>query len=781
MPANLKWRDSVARVASMPWDEIRVRGKQEAFKRWDLALSKIAAPQTGLKRHIAVTDCGRFFFQAANIPEIIECVRRRLPSCAAKIVQSADAILRHRFDLLGYEGLEYGPEIDWHYDAVNGKSAPKLPWYRVPYLAFDEVGDHKVTWELNRHQHLVTLAKAYRLTHNSDYANELIAQWYHWQDRNPYPIGINWASSLEIAFRTLSWLWVWHLLEGSSAMSAKFRLDLMRGLMRNGRHIERYLSTYFAPNTHLLGEAVALFSLGTLAPRTRAVQRWQKLGWKIVLQQAKRQVLPDGMHFEQSTYYHVYAIDFFLHVRILADINGIAIPESFDRTIEKMLDALYVLSRSGAPPQFGDDDGGRVFDPRRNRRQEMLDPLATGAVLFRRPDWKAAVQSPTEEMIWLLGGKAISLFDALSNIEPAGASTALAESGIYILSDGSGQQQLVVDSGPQGMGWAGHGHADALSVQLSIGGMPVLIDPGTFTYVTSATEREHFRGTRAHTTVEVDGESQAVSAGPFKWRNPAHAKAERWINGASFDLFAGSHNGYGRLNTPVIHRRTVFWLKQHFWLVRDVVEGVGTHQINISWSFAPGSLTVISSVAFFRGSSGAALTAAIPSGDNLKYESASAWYSPRYGEKQCAPQLHASAELQLPAECATVLLPGIRANVRFERTQACSGASNAVRGYRLAMGNRVHEMFFSESRDLWAAASVTTDARVLYCSRTSDDLCDRLVACDATHLAVGDRGILSSGLPVEKTEWTAPSSVAADELHHVLAADLHSAAVEEHV
>jgi hypothetical protein len=478
MFANANWRHRVARVASMPWDEIRVRTTQEAYKRWDLALSKVAACHIGTKHDVTFATFGRFFFQSSDIPEILECVRRSLPTVVSEIVEAADEILNHRFDLLGYEGVDYGRKIDWHLDAVNGKTAPKVPWYHVPYLAFEQVGDHKITWELNRHQHLVTLAKAYRLTQNKDYANELISQWYHWQEQNPYPIGINWTSSLEVAFRSLSWLWIWHLLEGSSAMSPGFRSDLIGGLTRNARHVERYLSTYFAPNTHLLGEAVALFFIGTLVPKNRAVQRWQDVGWRIVLREATRQVLSDGMHFEQSTYYHVYALDFLLHARILADVNGIVVPAEFDQTIERMLDALHLLGRAGAPPQFGDDDGGRVFDPRRNHRQNVLDPLAMGTVLFRRPEWKAAVQLPTEEMIWLLGSKAVPAFDALSSAKSANESAALSASGIYVMAAGSAvQQQLVIDAGPQGTGWAGHGHADALSVQLATDGRPILTAP----------------------------------------------------------------------------------------------------------------------------------------------------------------------------------------------------------------------------------------------------------------------------------------------------------------
>ena len=141
----------------------------------------------------------------------------------------------------------------------------------------------------------------------------------------------------------------------------EFHDDLLRALHLHGWYIERYLSTYYSPNTHLLGEGVALFAIGLLCPQIRESRRWQDRGWKIVLRQAETQVRPDGFHFEQSVYYHVYALDFFQFTRALAARNDIHIPEQFDRTIEKMNEALAALSQAGRAPNFGDDDGGRVL------------------------------------------------------------------------------------------------------------------------------------------------------------------------------------------------------------------------------------------------------------------------------------------------------------------------------------------------------------------------------------------------------------------------------------
>src|SRR5207249_2629286 len=90
----------------------------------------------------------RFFFEAAAVPQLIETLRERLPEQARDIVQAAERIVAHRFDLLGFEAVDYGREVDWQLDAVHRRRAPLRPWYKIRFLDFREVGDHKITWEL---------------------------------------------------------------------------------------------------------------------------------------------------------------------------------------------------------------------------------------------------------------------------------------------------------------------------------------------------------------------------------------------------------------------------------------------------------------------------------------------------------------------------------------------------------------------------------------------------------------------------------------------------------
>jgi hypothetical protein len=229
----------VKRLRPISWDELRVRGRQELGKRWDLLryrLNFTSGPSSN--SFPAGSDpSARFFFSSAELVPLIGELARRFPSEAAMTIRSAEQICRHEFDLMGFERVSYGSTIDWHLDAVHGKTAPRKPWFRVRYLNFNEVGDSKVTWELNRHQHLVTLAKAYRLTGKEEFAKELFDQWFGWQHQNPYPIGINWASSLEVAFRAISWLWVWNLLADTPVVPSSFYPAFFQQLSVSGQHI----------------------------------------------------------------------------------------------------------------------------------------------------------------------------------------------------------------------------------------------------------------------------------------------------------------------------------------------------------------------------------------------------------------------------------------------------------------------------------------------------------------------------------------------------------------
>ena len=759
------WRKTVSRLTRMGWGELQTRVRQEVSKHLDLALYR-AGTRNRSTPHLCFGEPvtpANFFFSADQLVSRTHLLREHLPAEVESIIREADEICQHRFRLLGYDDLDYGAEIDWHLDAVHGKRAPLKPWFKIRFLDFDEVGDHKVTWELNRHQHLVTLGKAWRLTGQEKYVDELMKQWYAWQLANPYPIGINWGSSLEVAFRSLSWLWVRALIATCPAVPKTFEDDLLRGLALNGRYIEKYLSTYFSPNTHLLGEAVALFFIGTLCPQIESAGRWRHDGWRIVLQEADRQVRPDGVYFEQSLYYHVYALDFFLHARLLAtrNDNDMEVPGRLDQTLERMLDVLQAVSQTGPPEGFGDDDCGRVFNPRRNRAEHLTDPLATGAVMFQRDDLKR-VAKLTEESLWLFGEQAVSLLGkGDESFRPQLKSVSFAAGGIYVLaSSAKREQQMVVDAGPQGTGRSGHGHADALSVRVSLNGRRWLIDPGTFCYM--GEERNVFRGTGAHNTLRVDGVDQAVPAGPFAWSSLPNVHTDIWTEGETFTLFAGNQDGYSRLPDPVIHRRFVFHLHGGFWLVRDVVEGREAHQLETSWHFAPDLEVVNTGQAFIaqpkRSSEGDARLALLPLQDSgWNSELKSGFVSPAYGRKEPAAVVASTARAQLPIEHASLIVPLLHPSDLLGALLAVSvpedSGGGSIHAYRYDGLGKSHLMIFAGGERTWSFGRWTSDARFIYCD-LKDGRVTHFILCGGSFAKLLGKSAFTYPQKVERLEWT---------------------------
>jgi hypothetical protein len=727
------WRQIKNRLSGMSREELRERLAQEFRKRQDGILYRLGFDFADSSSHLSGANSGTFFFGADSIDPIIATLRQRLPEQCEQIIRRAEKICQHRFDLLGCENLEYGEAIDWHLDALHGKRAPRKLFYKMRYLNFDEVGDSKITWELNRHQHFVTLAKAYRLTGNARFIDEILRQWRQWRANNPYPVGINWASSLEVSFRGLSWLWTYHLLAGAEGLP-DFREEWLRSLAVHGRHIERYLSTYFSPNTHLLGEGVGLFFLGVLCPKLASAQRWKALGWKIIIRESGRQVQGDGFHFEQSTYYHVYALDLFLHSAVLASLNNILIPKDLEQTLEKMLTALSLLGRAGPPPGFADDDGGRVFDPRRNRSEHLLDPLATGAILFRRGDLKRATGDLREETIWLLGMEGVRLWDELESNELRTDSTALQNSGYYLLMSTKPAVQLAIDAGPQGTQSGGHGHADALSICLQ-GQHPLLIDPGTYTY--AGGERDLYRGTAMHNTLRVDGLDQAEPAGPFAWKRLTQTRVEQWIQGPGFDLLVASHDGYQRLAQPVMHRRCVISLKNGLYLVRDVVQGQGRHRLDISWHLGQDLHVVGENLFRVKGASqGLALLPAQGHGwaEEVRKE---AW-SPAYGQKAPMTVLNFGTTAEMPAEFAVMLvnLEEVHAEARsFGRIRGQEEES-AVVAYQYTAAGVGYSFFFGEPEKPWRLNSVLSDAEVLCWIRDSGNSDEVFILCNGSYTKI---------------------------------------------
>jgi uncharacterized heparinase superfamily protein len=193
---------------------------------------------------------------------------------------------------------------------------------------------------------------------------------------------------------------------------------------------------------------------------------------------------------------------------------------------------------------------------------------------------------------------------------------------------------IMIDCGSIGPDYQpGHAHCDTLSYELAIDGRRVIVDSGVFDYEPSS-ERGYARSTRAHNTVVVDGEEQSEIWGVFRVARrakPLRALFEKRADGSV--IFEGAHDGYARLAGKPIHKRHMSYDGQGSWVIKDMLEGRGSHRMESYIHIHPDFQAV---------QSGASIRVIEPSGSTIAIIEAlgpsdmrveQGWYFPEFGLK----------------------------------------------------------------------------------------------------------------------------------------------------
>lgn len=497
--------------------------------------------------------------------------------------QAAQALHAGRVRLFEREQFEVGAEPDWLRCPLTGVLAPLRPGRSIAITDRALVGDIKYLWELNRHLHWVLLAQAWSLDGDAAHLDLLRRQLGGWLRQNPPGLGPHYTSSLEAAIRLVNWSVCWQLLggpegaiwEGHEALRAAW----LEAVYRHVRQVQRSYSRHSSANNHLIGELCGVYLASRTWPYWPALQRAGSAARRELIEQAERQVHPDGVPAEQAFEYAGFIFDFLWLAERCALASGEAMPASYGARLQAMAGFARALGGvSGCVPAVGDADGAEALrlDPRPGREplSALIEKQAanSGRAL---PAWLAR----RDDLAWLGLTR-----PGVANGQEAEGSLDF-DSGGYVLFEGEGLQGGI-DVGPLGyLGIAAHGHADALQLWLSVGELPLLIDPGTYAYWADKVWRDYFRGTSAHNTLQVNGRDQSESGGRFMWTR--HAKTRllsRERRGPGQLKLVADHDGYG---TTLKHRRSlqVDCAARHLEVLDELPDPVPAA---LHWHLAPG-------------------------------------------------------------------------------------------------------------------------------------------------------------------------------------------------
>ena len=476
-------------------------------------------------------------------------IRKILPAkYIDECILEADQIVHNRLSFFDLENDYLGDNINWNFDYKN-KIAFPLRYSFFGSRSFRNVGgDIKYVFEINKHQELVRLSEAYILTGDESYTNKLVENINSWRQQCPYLYSVNWASSTVMAYRLVSWTISFEMLRSRYSFSDDFLHKWAQSVYQHVRLIRKSYSKFSSAGNHLISEAVGVFvaclcwRIFFKGQELSFLDFAQKEAYSIILNEVEAQILSDGVNHEQSVSYQVFAANQFFIAYYFGNKSGITFSDNYLDRLRKCGEFVSsLLNVAGNVPNFGDEDGAWAFRLASRNTNKYMDQLGIWSVLFDEPAF-ASKGMLSEAVYWLFASQTEKINRLIQKKLPQLTSENqidekyFSKGGYYIATIGRGTQHEVFvffDCGPLGTCQTGaHGHADALSICLSLGGIQVFVDSGTYTYK-NIPERKALRVTSAHNTLNFGKLScQDKYLGPFLW-------------GARHKTFAHSE-GHGR-------------------------------------------------------------------------------------------------------------------------------------------------------------------------------------------------------------------------------------------
>lgn len=514
----------------------------------------------------------------------------------ATVVGLADQAFGHEFDLLGSGPVKLDP-IDWHCDFKSGSRWPPRKFYKR-YITTDysNNSDVKVPWELSRCHHLLWLGQAYLLLKDEKYAEEIVSQIDNWINENPLMYSINWTCAMDVAIRAINWLYAVNMIMDSQSIGAPFITKFTKSLYEHGFFIFRNLEKgYPYSKNHYASDIAGLLFLGQFFIDTGEGEKWWNFALREFFSEVRQQILPSGVHFERSTSYHRLMTELFFYSYLLLKRVGAGIPPDIRYRVQSMFDFILYYSRpDGSAPNFGDNDNGRVLPFIRYCFDDHRYLLSSASIEFSSPLYKKYSDGLSVDAFFLMDANAATRFNAICSTPDKLSSRFFPDAGFCSIRHGD-FYMLITNSEISGFpdtkrnSCGTHTHADLLSFELAIGDSTFIVDPGSYIYTASIQERNQFRGTSCHNTLTVDGLDQhELSEKAFMVSSHASPTALRYTEDENVVVCEGAHDGYTKLDNPVMHSRSIRLQKGTLvCVIHDQLDFDGQHEFSWHVHFHP--------------------------------------------------------------------------------------------------------------------------------------------------------------------------------------------------
>ncbi len=423
------------------------------------------------------------------------------------------------FSSLDIFGVYYYEEYK---DKWNAGFQTKNTWPEQPFSPSInisqrvDIGDIRTNWELNRHFQFAALAKSYFCTKDVKYLEEFKNLFTDWNKHNLFLHGAEWTSAMELAIRVNSWAYAYAFLK-KAGCEEQILGDIEHGILVMTDYVLKHRARFSSANNHLIVEMYAVALVGIVTDYAP----WRDEALKILTEEFPRQNFSDGVNKEMSLHYQSFVMEAYGLLCLLMMKNHIEIPAVWRTYLTSM--SKFVADSTddfGTTMEFGDSDEGKILDLSGTVENHYAYVLNLMGCLL---DQKYTDAPWHENLEWIVP----EFLKVRKEKYVPGLVCSRKEGGYTFLRSKDRRVLIGIDHADLGFGSiAAHGHADALSFQMSIDGQPIFIDSGTYNYHVAPEDRNYFRSTAAHNTVMINGQEQSEMLGPFIWGKRAKAQLD---------------------------------------------------------------------------------------------------------------------------------------------------------------------------------------------------------------------------------------------------------------
>ena len=627
-------------------------------------------------KRLKTFSLGEFFYRIRQRVRTHVFDKRQMEKSSAPVELPKSSIIEDGSAHLDYpifdKTVDVFKPVRWHLDLSTGREFPKSFAHKID-IRSDKYGSAKHVWEVNRMQFMLHIAMLYKNSGNGKYLDLFRYHLTSWKNENPYMVGVNWYSNIEVNLRLICWYFCWQVLDvdGVCADIAKeptfkeFVRDVWRPLIyEHAEYSYNHPSLCSSANNHLISEYAGLFvvACGWDIPNRKARLEYAKAGLE---REILTQNTAEGVNREEAAEYIQFIDDFFLIAAVVGRRAGVEFSEAYNKRLHSMADYMNAMLDCNCNyPMYGDGDDGFVLRPDSGGHfNNFKSLLSSFAVYFEDASFKRAGVMWDEKNELLFGYEGRKKFLMLPTVNTGfltDGNRFFSESGHFIFRRAEGiagsgfcETYLHFDAAPLGfLSIAAHAHADALSFILHVDGFPVVVDPGTFTYHTQKDLRAYFVSTIAHNTVCVNGKNQANQAGPTMWLNHYKAKVVS-CDEKSGEVLA-THNGYA--SDGVTHMRKIqFNCDKNEFMIVDTLRCEKVATVEIPFHLHPETTVRLDGRMVALDVPGARRVM-IELDEKLTYTVRDdGWYSEHFGEKVPMQYLYAKTECKGDAVFVTKL------------------------------------------------------------------------------------------------------------------------------